>query len=131
MILVDTSVWIDFFSPRETACGQKLTKFIENGIPVCINGIVQMEIEMGIKSDAQLKKIKEYLIPFQYCPDITGSELALAADIYRRCRKRGITIRKSVDCMIAAQCMQRNMQILHNDQDFGLISKVFKSLLVV
>lgn len=131
MILVDTSVWIDFFSPTSTQYSNKLEYFLGSGFGLCINGIVEMEILMGIRYQLQYEKVKKFLIPFQYCPDIKTEDLKLATEIYRTCRKKGITIRKSADCIIASQCIRLNWQLFHKDRDFDAISKVYRQLVIV
>lgn len=128
MILVDTSVWVDFFAKKDIWQVRAVSAFISRMEPVCINGIIEMEIKQGVKDDNQLRKLEVYLKPFQELPDVPKACLDLAAEIFRTCRKHGVTIRRSLDCIIAAHAISENLVILHKDRDFDLIASVFPEL---
>ncbi len=124
MVMVDTTVWIDFFSGKP----QQHVKILENLIAerhdVCICGIILTEILQGIREDTAYKKTKQLLenlifLPMQY------SSFILSAEIYRKLRRKGITIRKTVDCMIAAVAIENDIALVHNDRDFIPIEKHF------
>ena len=120
MILVDTSVWIDFLSGRETTHRHILRQLIEKEEDICITEIILTEILQGIKDDAIYETTKNYLLEFPIIkPKGTDTYLA-AADIYRRCRKEGRTLRKTVDCIIAAIANENGLILFHNDNDFTL-----------
>ena len=121
MILVDTSVWIDFF--RGTDSGRILHRLIESEESLCLTGIHLTEILQGIKEDRAHAQIQEHLLSFPiFLTD--GLETYLqAAEIFRTCRRRGKTIRKTVDCIISAIAIENDLTLLHNDRDFDQIAK--------
>lgn len=123
MVLVDTSVWIDFFNGIETELTQKFELLIRKSEDICISGIVFTEILQGIGSDKQFAAVHRALCDLVYL-EMTSDTYLLSAQIYRKCRKKGITVRKTIDCMIAATCIDNSASILHNDRDFDHIAKV-------
>ena len=126
MILVDTSVWIDFFRGANSAHCRALHKLIEDEEDIAITEIILTEILQGIKSDKIFRTVMNYLIEFPiYKPKGTETYLA-AARIFRDCRKGGKTVRKTVDCIIAAICLENNLILLHKDSDFDLIGACSK-----
>ena len=118
MILVDTSVWIDFLKGANSRERHVLHRLIEDEEDISITEIILTEILQGIKEDKDFKRVKDYLLEFPiYSP--RGVETYLkAAEIYRDCRKKGKTVRKTVDCIIAAICMENGLTIFHKDSDF-------------
>ena len=126
MILVDTSVWIDLLGKRPKC---KMDAGALEQVATC--PIIIQEVLQGIRDDHAYSVIKESLLalPTYGSP----SEIALflsAADLYRRGRKRGLTIRSSVDCLIAATAIQHGLKVWHRDRDFREIAK-FASLEVM
>jgi len=125
MILVDTSVWIDFFTNRPAGHVEALSKFIEDGDNIATCGIVLAEVLQGIKKDAEYKKTKELFSSIIYVP-MQRSTFIKSADIYRELRKKGVTISKSLDCMIASLALENDIYLLDNDQDFDYIEQYFE-----
>ncbi len=123
MILVDTSVWIDFFKGTDTPQQRILHRLIEDDEDICLTGIVLTEILQGIKTDTDFERIKELLIGFPLYEPALDAYLD-SAGIYRTCRKAGRTIRSTIDCLIAAICIRNSLSILHRDRDYGSISRV-------
>ena len=122
MVLVDTSVWIDFFANRTSPHVNTLAELIEQRDELCLCGIILTEILQGIKNYQEYKKTEKLLNPLIFL-DMKQSTFVLAANIYRDLRKRGITIRKTLDCMIAAVAIENEVILLHNDRDFEPIKK--------
>ena len=123
MILVDTSVWIDFIRGVNSPQRITLHRFIENEEDISITEIILMEILQGIKKDKDFNTMKDHLLAFPIHKP-RGTETYLkAAEIYRDCRKMGKTVRKTIDCIIAAVCIENNLTILHKDSDFDLIEE--------
>lgn len=121
MILVDTSVWIDFLNGANSKERHTLHRLIEEEEDISITEIVLTEILQGIKDDESFKRVKDYLMEFRIQKP-KGTETYLkAAGIYRDCRKKGKTVRKTVDCIIAAICLENGLALLHNDSDFDII----------
>jgi hypothetical protein len=123
MILVDTSVWVDFLNAVDLPHSRVLDRLIEDEHDVAITEIILTEVLQGIRDDRAFRMMKAYLLDFPiYGP--RGVETYLrAAQIYRDCRKRGRTVRKTVDCIIAAICIQHGLTLLHRDSDFDLIQE--------
>jgi len=121
MILIDTSVWIDFLTGKESPQARAVTTLVKGREDICICGIVLTEILQGIRDNKEYEGTKAVLSELIFLP-MTQEIFFSAASIYRICRTRGITIRNSTDCMIAATCIQHGVSILHNDRDFDSIS---------
>lgn len=123
MILVDTSVWIDFFNGRDTPHRYLLHRLIEKEEEICIAEIILTEILQGIRDDALYNITKNYLLEFHIIQPKGIESYISAAEIYRRCRKQGKTVRTTVDCIIAAIVKENNLILFHNDNDFEIIKK--------
>ena len=117
MILVDASVWIDFLADRPLAHVDKLADALEAGI-VTMADLTLAEILQGIDDDAQARRTLTLLKRLPWV-DVCNSAIALqSAENYRQLRKRGFTIRKTIDCLIATYCIERKLPLLANDRDF-------------
>ena len=123
-VIVDSSVWIDCFNPKvKTSEKEILVQLIEKDYPIYLCPIIYQEVLQGIRDDRMFEKIKHI---FQQYRMINMDLLHVtnhAIDLYRRLRKKGITIRKSVDCLIASYAILTDMNLLHNDDDFTKISQ--------
>lgn len=124
MLLVDTTVWIDFFAGKTTPQVSVLELMISEGEDICVCGIVLTEILQGIRNDSRYAKTKALFDNLIFLPMARATFLR-SAEIYRFLRKKGITIRKPLDCMIAAVALAHNVQFLHSDKDFAPIEKHF------
>jgi predicted nucleic acid-binding protein len=125
MILVDTSVMIDFFKGTETEECRKFEEVLKRRIPFGINSHIMQEILQGAASEKEFKLLKKYLSTqrFYHPKDFVESYIN-AAKIYFECRKQGITIRSTIDCIIAQTAVEHDLMLLHKDNDFNLISKI-------
>jgi len=121
MILVDTSVWIDFLIGKDTPHRRLLHRLIESDEDIYITEIILTEILQGIRDDALYETTKDYLLEFPVITPKGIESYISAADIYRKCRKKGKTVRKTVDCIIAAIVRENDVKLLHNNADFGVI----------
>jgi hypothetical protein len=121
MILVDTSVWIDLLRGEKSIQRETLHRLIEDEEDIAVTEIIITEILQGIKKDKDFQTTKGYLLEFPlYRPK--GIETYLkAARIYRDCMKKGKTVRKTVDCIIAEISIENDLTLLHKDSDFDLI----------
>ena len=117
MILVDTSVWIDFFNGKDSIEVQILDHAL--GVEkVAIGDLIALEILQGFKSDPDYKAAKE-IISSLIVYDLLGeSAVHACAENYRALRKKGITIRKTADVIIATFCIESNVPLLFADRDF-------------
>ena len=124
MILVDTSVWVEFFRQTDSPQDRRLTGLIEDGEDIAITGIVLTEILQGIRHERELRAARGYLLRFPLVEPMSVFTYLRAAEIYRACRRRGLTVRGSVDCIIAAICIDHDVPILHRDADFDRIAAI-------
>ena len=125
MVLVDTTVWIDFFSSRSLPHVGTLEKLIVKREDLCTCGIILTEVLQGIRKDSEFRKTRDLFEKLIFLP-MRHSTFLQSASIYRILRRKGITIRKSMDCMIASVAIENNVSLLHNDKDFKPIEKHFK-----
>ena len=124
MVLVDTTVWIAFFSGSISPQVSALESLIVRKEDLCLCGVILTEVLQGIRDDKEYAKTQVIFSNLLYLA-MTRETFLSAAYIYRSLRARGITIRNSVDCMIAAVCIENNVALLHDDRDFEPISKHF------
>ena len=129
MILVDTSVLIGYFKDSDGAPYEKMDYVIDHDIPYGICNYVYLELLQGTRNDKEYNLLKEYLntLPF-YDLRYGKQSFENAALLYKNCRKKGITVRSTLDVIIAEIAIENNLYILHNDEDFISISKVYKRL---
>lgn len=121
MILVDSSVWIDFLSSRPGPGGQELRGLIEDGAPVALTGVVVTEILQGLKHDA--KQIENYLSLFDLL-EANGFETNKnAAALFRLARSRGVTL-TTTDAIIATIAAENGAAIFSLDRDFVRMARI-------
>jgi predicted nucleic acid-binding protein len=125
MILVDTSVLIQFFKGINSEGAKKFSIVLQRKIPFGINSLIFQEVLQGAGSEKEYLILKKYLGSqrFYHLKDPVDS-FAKAAKIYLDCRKKGITIRSTIDCLIAQTALENGLVLLHEDSDFDLMSKV-------
>ena len=117
MILVDTSVWVDYFNGHETKYTMALDNALSEGL-VLLGDLIYLEILQGFRSDDDFKAANAALKTLDQV-DLFGSDMVVkCAKNYRRLRKSGITIRKSNDVIIASYCVDRKLPLLFQDRDF-------------
>jgi predicted nucleic acid-binding protein len=121
-LLVDSTVFIDFFRGRETAQTSRLEQCFQNGDDICYCGFVLLEVLQGIRDEKQLAVVKRQFENLIYLED-DRSTFELGATIYRELRRKGITIRNSIDCLIAATVIQHGVNFLENDRDYKFIDE--------
>jgi predicted nucleic acid-binding protein len=122
MIVVDTSVWIDFFQGVDSPQRRMLHDLIENQEDLCLTGIIVTEILQGIRDERESAEVRQYLLDFPIFHPRDISTYVEAADIFKRCARKGRTVRKTVDCLIAAVAMENGLMVLHKDKDFDSIA---------
>jgi len=120
MVIVDTTVWIDFFAARPTPEVSKLERLLNEEEDICTCGIILTEVLQGIRKDEAYERTLSRFNAFLFLP-MNRRTFVRAAELYRSLRRRGITIRKPVDCMIASVAIEHDIPLLHNDRDFEAI----------
>ncbi len=122
-LIFDTSVWIDFLRNKNSPLSDLLTTYIEKNDQVLLVPTILQEVLQGIRDDAQYRHIKEILSYFTTLQLPPVQAAMGAAELYRSLRKKGLTIRKSNDCMIAFYAIEFSIPIVHSDSDFDLIGR--------
>lgn len=117
MTLVDSSVWMDFFNGRNTPEVDKLDGLLGTA-PLAIGDLMLTEVLQGFRSDADYKVARVTLTELMVL-NIVNTDIAIkSADNFRQLRKRGITVRKTIDILIATYCIENQHVLLHSDKDF-------------
>ena len=122
MILVDSSVWSDYFNGKKTAQSDWLD-FSLGKTPIIIGDLILTEVLQGFQSDKDFKTARDILlgIPFM---SMGGQVLAIESAMnYRYLRKKGVTVRKTIDVMIGTFCIRHQLTLLHDDKDFDPMVK--------
>jgi predicted nucleic acid-binding protein len=121
MILVDSSVWIDYFNGKQSWQTDLLDHMLSN-VPIIMGDLILTEVLQGFKADKDYKVAKNYLseLPFR---QMGGYNVAVqSAQNYRQLRKVGVTVRKTIDIIIATFCIVEGLTLLHDDRDFDPIA---------
>jgi predicted nucleic acid-binding protein len=130
--LVDTSVWIDFLNGKSTPAVKLLHQLLANEVGVGLTSLIYQEILQGTDSDARLKRFSDYFSTQTFYHLIHPVDSYLkAAKIYFNCRRSSITIRSTIDCVIAQIALENDLYLLHCDRDFRLMGTVIPELKVV
>lgn len=121
MMLVDTSVWIASFAPRPGVRIQDIGNF--DDIVTCLPVI--QEVLQGFREERAYRQAREAMLNLP----VVESPLSLgvfdgAVDLYRTARRRGVTVRSSVDCLIAACALRHDLEVVHRDRDYAAIASV-------
>lgn len=117
MILVDSSVWVNYFNGISTWQTDLLDNYLSN-VPVVIGDLILTEVLQGFRSNKDYEIAKNFLcgLPFR---QIGGYNVAIkSAQNYRLLRKAGVTVRKTIDIIIATFCIMEGLALLHDDRDF-------------
>ena len=117
MILVDSSIWIDYFNGKITPETNKLDTLL--GVePLGIGDLILTEVLRGFRSDTDYQTAKKLMMTLSIF-EMLGTDMAIqSADNFRMLRKRGITVRKTADVIIATYCIEHNHSLLFADKDF-------------
>lgn len=122
MIVVDTSVWIDVLGGRRTKQALRCVELIEAGEPVALTDVIFTEVLQGLRSDEEAGLVEQHLRAFPILRLQGLDDFALAARLYRDARREGVTVRKALDCLIAAPCVRTGAPLLHADADFDRLA---------
>jgi len=122
MIVVDTSVWIDVLSGRRTRQARRCVELIEGGDPVALTDAIFTEVLQGLRFEEEAQLVEQHLRAFPVLRLEGLEDFALAAELYRTARRAGVTIRNTLDCLIAAPCVRTGAPLLHADADFDRLA---------
>ena len=134
MTTADSSVWIDFLKGRRTAEANRLEALLaDEASDLVLLDVVLMEVLRGIRDEGEYLLTYESLMPL-VVETAGGKDVALiAVNVYRNLRKNGLTVRSSIDLLVAAWCIKNQCELIHNDRDFDAIARrhslrVFRTL---
>ncbi len=125
MILVDTSVWIDYVRGRPTKAVERLRILLDRGLSAFLTSLIYQEILQGAESDKVFREFCAFFSSQRFLHPLDPiASHERAARLYFYCRRRGLTIRSSADCLIAQIAIEHGATLLHDDRDFENIAKV-------
>ena len=125
MIVVDSTVWIDYFNGEVNMRTDWLDAALGTE-PIIVGDLILTEVLQGFQSDKDFRIAKQLLLEFPFM-NMLGRELALKSALnYKSLRKKGVTVRKTIDVMIGTFCIENNFSLLHNDKDFNPLEKHLK-----
>jgi predicted nucleic acid-binding protein len=117
VIVVDTSVWIDFLNGRHVAHVRRLRSLLGTD-EVIVGDLMLCEVLQGLDSERSAQRVEGLLRRFQIVPMADDAVAVLAARNFRSLRRVGITINKTIDLIIGTWCIENRAALLHNDKDF-------------
>jgi len=117
MILVDTTVWVDYFNGQPTPETDMLDRLLTEQ-EIVVGDIILAEVLQGFRRDEDFEAARQALAKLTQVSLLTPALAIRSASNYRRLRQSGITIRKTLDTFIATFCIENNIPLLHNDHDF-------------
>lgn len=122
MIVVDTSVWIDVLNEVDASRARQCVELIEAGEPVALTDVILTEVLQGLRSERESRLVERHLRAFPILRLEDLDDFVLAATLYRSARRAGLTIRKTLVCLIAAPCVRTGAPLLHADEDFDRLA---------
>ena len=125
MILVDTSALLPFLAGRSTRASEAVAKALSEGLEIGLAPVVVQEILQGARDESEWRRLKGYLqTQIILAPlDPLATHVA-AARIYYDCRRRGLTVRSTLDCVVAQIAIEHGVPLLHDDRDYDAIAHV-------
>lgn len=125
MLLVDTSVWIDFLAPRATRAVTFFREQLDKRQPCALTELIYLEVLQGVREPATARKVATYLRgQLLLYPRHGLQTYEAAADLYRSCRAAGVTVHSTIDCLVAQIAIEYGATLLHNDRDYERIAQV-------
>jgi predicted nucleic acid-binding protein len=122
VIVVDTSVWIDVFNDVDSPKSLRCIELLQDGAPIALTDVIFTEILQGFRHEREAGRVENHLRAFPVLRLENLDDFALAAALYRKARRAGFTIRRTLDCLIAAPCVRDGTPLLHADEDFDRLA---------
>ena len=125
MILVDTSALLPFLAGRSTRASETVARALSEGLEIALTPIVVQEILQGARDEPEWRRLRRYLQTQTILSprDPMATHIA-AARIYYDCRRRGLTVRSTLDCVVAQIAIEHGVPLLHDDRDYDAIARV-------
>jgi hypothetical protein len=125
VIVVDTTVWIDYFAGRtDQPHVAELVRLIDADAGIALTDVIVGEILQDLRDEHTVRRVDTRLAAFDIVRLRTLDDFRNAAALYRHARSKGKTIRRTLDCLIATVCIREDCAILHNDRDFDHLAAV-------
>jgi predicted nucleic acid-binding protein len=125
VLLVDTSVWIDFLTGRATGAVNHFRERLEARETFALTELIYLEVLQGVRDPEAATKISTYLRGQLFLAPRRGLQTYdAAAELYRRCRAAGVTVRSTIDCLVAQISIEYGAILLHSDRDYERIARV-------
>lgn len=129
MILVDTSAWIGYLRGDERPAVARLQTLLDRGVPVVVTSVVAQELLQGVATAEAFERLERYLASqVRVEPSDPWLAAVEAARIYGACRAAGVTVRSTLDCLIARIAIEHDMLLLHDDRGFDEMARVVSDL---
>ncbi len=122
MIVVDTSVWIDFFRDADSWQVDTLAALVEEDEGIALTDVVFTELLQGVRDDRAAKSLERRLAAFDIFRLDDLEDFRRASRLYRQARRAGFTITRTLDCLIASVCVREDVPLLHADTDFDRLA---------
>lgn len=123
-MIVDTSVWIEFFRGTGSVAQHVLEERIRAGARIVVPDVVLSEVLVGTTDETAAAKLERTLAQFEIAPVAPVADARSAAQIQRACRRQGETVRSLIDCYVAAAAMRMGIPVLHRDRDFEVMARI-------
>jgi predicted nucleic acid-binding protein len=122
VIVVDTSVWIGFFRGVTSPRVEQFVTLVEDDAGIALTDVILTEILQGLRSDADVRRVERRLGAFEVLRLEDLDDFRRAASLFRAARRKGITVRRTLDCLIASVCIREDVALLHADADFDRLA---------
>jgi predicted nucleic acid-binding protein len=120
VILIDSSAWIEFLRDTNSRACERVDQLLDDDIAIC--DPIRMEVLAGARDDRHLSDLRRLLARATNLPAQTA-DYEVAASLYRICRRRGETVRRLIDCLIAAVAIREGASVLHHDVDYEVLAR--------
>ena len=117
MIVVDSSVWIDYFGGKTTPAAEKLDSLLGEK-PIAAGDLMLVEVLQGFRTDSDFATARDLLMSLTIVNMLNTSIALRSAANFRTLRKKGVTVRKTIDTIIATYCIENSLALLYSDKDF-------------
>ena len=120
MILIDTSAWIEFLRDTKSPACNAVRDLLAYEIAIC--DVVKMEVLAGARDESNLRALRR-LLARSVTMNVRPTDYEDAATLFRQCRMQGVTVRKLMDCLIAAVAIRSDVPVLHFDREFDVLAR--------
>jgi predicted nucleic acid-binding protein len=125
VILVDTSALIPYLKGRDTPASALLGRYVSEEVEIALTPEILQEVLQGARDEKEWRTLRRYLVGQRVLePADSLRSHVEAARIYYECRRRGLTVRSTIDCFVAQTALERNVPLLHDDRDYDAIRRV-------